>query len=441
MIVEIDRLGTNGEGIFIVPEGEQKGKICFVDFALPGELVDVEIVKSKSNFCVAKLNKIIKYSENREIPICPFFAHCGGCDIQHMKKNFQIDFKKNKVIKTLSKYLNNLDNIKFIRLNDLYYRNKMVFPFCNKNGQACLGMYCKNSHEFVDINYCYLTSENINKILKLSKDFFSKNKFDAFDEKLNKGILKYLVVKEYNNQFLVSIVCTKLIDVKDFYKILNSEFPEIGLSLIISNSNDEILTGEYIHLYGLKQLSIEEFGINYNVNILGFLQINNAIKIELYNNVLNEISYNDVVIDAYSGAGLLTAIIAKKAKNVFGIEINSSASKSAKELAKINNLKNAKFINSDVKDVLIDYLQKYKSSVLILDPPRSGCDKKLLNKLIETKNISFLPKKIIYISCNLMTLVRDLEILNKYYDLQNVHALDMFPQTKHVECVSFLNLK
>ena len=203
----------------------------------------------------------------------------------------------------------------------------------------------------------------------------------------------------------------------------------VGLSLLVSDSEDEILSGDYYHLGGLKKLDFSEFGIKYSVDNRGFLQVNAHVKESLYNAVLHEISEDDNVIDAYSGAGLLSSIMSKKCNKVVGIEINESASNSAKNLAKHNNLENIEFVTGDVKKYIQKYLNNYKSCVVVLDPPRSGCDTHILENINQHNNC----KKIIYISCNPATLARDLMILKEKYHISKVLPLDMFPQCKHVE--------
>ena len=179
----------------------------------------------------------------------------------------------------------------------------------------------------------------------------------------------------------------------------------------------------------MKQLHIEEMGLKYDIDNRGFLQVNNDIKKLIYEHILNEISSEDIVIDAYSGAGLLTSIVAKKAQKAIGIEINKSASKSAENMAKFNNLHNTIFYNNDIKDKIDECLIAYPNSVLILDPTRSGCDDVVIDKIISNN----LPKKIIYLSCNVATLSRDLQKLKDHYEICFVNGYDMFPNTKHVE--------
>ena len=437
MKVKIERMGVNGEGICKIPEGVDEGKIAFVDFALPGEVVEIDIEKSKNKYCLAKLKNICEYSHERIEPPCPYFANCGGCDIQHLKNSAQINFKKKKVLDVIRKIDDKFDELDFCQKKQFGYRNKMVFPFLYENDKLKLGMFKKNSHEVVEIDKCLLTSENINKIMSISRDYFYNN-VKCF-VKNNKSLLKYLVVREYNNNFLVSIVCKQRIDLKGYYEVLSNNFENIGLSIVISNSEDEILSGEYNHLFGLKNINIEEFGIKYNIDIMSFLQVNNEIKREIYLKVLDFIESGDKVIDAYSGAGLLSGIISKKASYVIGIEINRFANIRANELVKLNSLTNLKNICADTGKVLKDLCKVMPNCVLVLDPARNGCGKEVLNFLgVKNEN---LPKKIIYISCNLATLARDLETLKNNYEIVSASAFDMFVQSKHVETLIILERK
>lgn len=434
MEVKILRLGTNGEGVFEISEGKDKGKIAFVDFALPDEIVDVDIVENKSKFSRAKLNRIKSISKHRVTPKCPYFESCGGCDLQHLENSYQDDFKINKVKFALKKYINNCD-IDLVSNHSYHYRNKMVFPFANKDDELILGMFKKNSHEVVDINFCLLASDNINSVLKIAKNYFQKSNLKAYDEKTKSGNLKYLVVRAIDEKILVSIICKTNADMSGFYKVLSDNFKQIGLNVIISNSDKDIMSGVVYHSFGLQSLQLQEFGINYEINNFGFLQVNSEIKQSMYSEVLKNLR-SENVIDAYSGAGLLSAIISKNANKVVGIEINKDASNSANLLKKNNNLNNVEFINADTKMVLNKVLSQMPNSTLVLDPPRSGCEKVVLD-MINSSNNS--PNRIIYISCNLATLQRDLETLSKYYKVIYIKCFDMFYACHHVETLVVLD--
>lgn len=441
MKVEAIRLGINGEGVAKGTEGELKDKVCFVPYLLPGEEADVKVITDKKSYCNCRIENLIKTSEDRVNPKCKYFTTCGGCDLQHLNKCIQLDFKRDKVKETLTKITNQkCDVFPVVRLNDYYYRNKMSFPIVNINNKAKLGMFKLNTNDIVDIDKCLLCKDIINEAYAYSKKFIENSNFTGYDFRKKKGDLKYLVIRCYLNKLLITIVSTKKFNLKDYYNYLSQYFKELGLSIIISNSDDEIMSGNYIHLYGDNNLELEEFDINYKLDNRGFLQVNNEVKEHLYNLVLDEITENYTVIDAYSGAGLLTAIMARKCKKVYGIEINTSASKSAEELSKINNLTNITCINGDVKYYIGQVIDKVDNCTVVLDPARSGCDSKVLDYLISDKNLKKV-SKIIYISCNPATLSRDLNKLFEYYKSTKIIPLDMFPQTKHIETFVVLEKK
>ena len=201
----------------------------------------------------------------------------------------------------------------------------------------------------------------------------------------------------------------------------------IGLYVVISDNGKDILSGKNKYLYGIKDIKLVEFGVEYSINNLSFLQVNHEIKTYMYNRVLDNIGPYDNIVDAYSGAGLLSAIMAKKCNYVIGIEINKSANESAINLCKNNNITNVNFVCGDVGVNLSTYL--HNANVVVLDPPRAGCDDKVINELLSANSLL----KIIYISCDTATLSRDLAKLNQHFMICEIVPMDMFPQTKHVE--------
>ncbi|MBE5757542.1 MAG: 23S rRNA (uracil(1939)-C(5))-methyltransferase RlmD [Clostridiales bacterium] len=428
MKVFVERMGINGEGIAIIPDGKDKGKLIFIDGAIEGEVVDIDIVSDRGQFFVAKLNNIKTMSQDRVKPKCKYFGVCGGCDLQHMNAIKQSKIKIDGVLQTLKRIANIDDiNCEIVSLNKWNYRNKMVFPFSYVNNNLVIGMNSKKSHDVVNIDNCLIADDNINKILSISKNYFNTLK----DDKVLTN-LKYLVVRSIDNQNLVTIVSKKKIDISNYYIYLKNNFEKIGLSLIVSDNKKDILSGKYYYIDGLEKISVNENGINYSFNNLGFIQVNSEIKESLYQEVLNNIEKGDIVIDGYGGAGLLAGIISRNCKKVKTVEINKSASLSAKNLAIENNIKNIEVYNDDFANVLSDIIEP--SSVLLLDPPRSGCDKSVIDTV--NNNIDSI-KKIIYISCNPSTLARDLKMLKGYF-VKNIKLYDMFPQTKHVETLVVL---
>lgn len=433
MEITIERLGINGEGISVINEGIDKGKVVFVENALPFELCDIEITKNTKKFAVGKVNKIITPSKDRVTPKCKYFGVCGGCHLQHLAEEKQKTFKLQSVENTIKKIAKIDIEISEIISRDLFnYRNKMTFPIVNKNGHAVIGMFKGETHEVVELDECLIANPKINELIKTIRDVIYNN-YTGYDFKRCVGDVKYIVIRVYGDNSLVTVVADKKIGLSSLGEVLCKHEKNAGLSLLINKNNDEIMTGKYMHVCGLECLKISEFGIDYEVNNLGFLQVNNQIKEKLYNLVLDNLSDDDVVLDGYSGAGLLSAIISKKCKKVIGVEINHSACESAKKLIKNNNLQNIEYYEGDVKKFLDKCIDKGINSV-VLDPPRSGCDSEILNKINNIDNIN----KIIYISCNPATLARDLAILKDEFEIKDIKLLDMFPNTKHVETLVVL---
>ena len=430
MKVKIDRLGINGEGVTRGSEGSLVDKVGFVRYAIDGEIVDIDVKKNNAKFFEGELKSVLAPSPDRIKPKCSFFGKCGGCDIQHISKDKQLEFKQSLVKDTLKKVGRiDVEVMPIVRCNDWNYRNKMVWPYVDNGKEYVLGMFENSSHKVVDIDTCYISNEILNTVFKITKKYLKLSGYSAYNYKTKTGDIKYVVARVSGDSILITIVAMRKIDLEQYYAIIEKTFKNAGISLIISSNGKDILDGEYYHCFGIESLEIEELGVKFAVDNRGFLQINREVMSKLYSMVLEEIQEGDYVIDAYSGAGLMSSMIARKASEVVGIEINKSASNSAKMLAKSNNITNLKSICGDVKNIIGDYLNNEKI-VVVLDPPRSGCDGEVLTKLLDrVQNI----KKIIYVSCNPATLARDLSILSTKYEVSKVVPFDMFVQTKHVE--------
>lgn len=411
--------GMNGEGVTKVND-----VVTLVPFTLKDEEIDLEISKSYGNYNLACLTKIIKPSNNRETPPCPYFYECGGCDIQHLSYEEQLKFKSLLVKKTIKKIANIDFNVnETIPCNTQYqYRNKVSFNFLNNLS----GFYKLNSNEIVPVEDCFLISENMNQIHKMFKLFLASNQEIA-------EFIKNLVIREISNQILVGVVSKKEIDLSTFYKQLCGNFKNIGLYEVINTRKDSVvLSGRTMHIGGIKEIKISNFNINYSVDLLGFHQTNINIQNKIYEKVLSYISPNSNIINGFSGQGLLTAILSTKAKHVYGIEINKSSHLSAENLKHTNQIKNLSNILGDFNKKVKSILNK--ADTLILDPSKKGCGKEILTSIVGIKNI-------IYISCNPIALSKDLNILKEHYNIDEITPFDMFPNTKNVETLVKLSLK
>lgn len=424
----VDNLGMNFEGV-----ARKDGKVFFVPNALPGELIEARLVRDKKKFAEAELEQIKKPSPNRVQPFCPYYADCGGCDLQHVLYEYALNEKRKKVKETLNK-VGELDVSvdDTVPSDDVYfYRNKGAFPILNSK----VGMFKKSSHDLLDINQCFLMNDKIQAVFSLVKDFVAQKNFKGYDYSTNQGDLKYLVVRSQENQTLVCLVATRKIDnLGELFNILKEKFENVGLYLNINTQkNSTILGGEYIHIGGIKTINLNEYGINYSIDVASFLQVNPNVKDKIYRKILKEVEGENLV-DAYAGAGLLSAMVSKKAKQVFSVEIVKQASENAKKLVKLNNISNMTVINGDCTQELPKLAKNLDKFTLVLDPARVGCSEKVIE-------VAKRAEKIIYLSCNPIALAKDLKMLKNSHEIMSCTPYDMFAQTKHVEVLTVLKRK
>lgn len=430
----IDKLGMNGEGVARPSGDNELQKVAFVDFALPGEVVDVDIVQQKSKFYTAKLNSVINASEDRVVAPCQYFTRCGGCNMQHLKYGKQLKFKTNLIKETLQKVGGlDLEVQHCVSSRQYGYRNKGVFPL-GKN----IGMFESNTHNIIPIDKCLLMNDNINLALNIVKDWISENNIKTFDFANFKGLLKYLVVRSVNNQTLVCLVATSK-DIKHLDSLADKlkALGDFGLYININNQHNSIILGrEYIHIAGIKSITLDEFGVEYNVDVASFLQVNNDIKAKLYSEVIEQVG-GGVVIDAYAGAGLLSATLSKSASKVYSVEIVPQASEKARQLVKANNITNMEVINGDCTKIVPNLIKKVQTEnkggkcSVVLDPAHVGCSPQVIDA-VKTAD------KILYIACNPIALAKDLKVLQQTHKIVKIQPFDMFPQTKHVETLAIL---
>lgn len=392
---KIESLDHYGRGITKI-----ENKITFVKNALPGEIVEISITSNKNKYNEASVKKYIKKSNKRINVPCPYYNQCGGCNIMHLEYLNQLKFKQNKIENIVSKYLK-----EEIKINDIVkcdsplgYRNKIELQV-----DKDLGFYDDNSHKIISIDNCLISNHAINESINYLKKL-DLSKITKITCKTGNGLM---IVIETNYEDL-NIDCIK----------------EIAKSIYLKVNNN------FIHKYGDKYIYEELEDYKFLISPDSFFQINKDICIKLYNKIKEYVGTNQNVLDLYCGTGSI-GIFINENNNVTGIELNKYAVEDANNNKKINNIENIKFICSDSGQALSNIDKK--QDIIIVDPPRSGLNKETIQNIVKLK-----PKKIIYVSCDPMTLVRDLNVFKDTYKIIEITPYDMFPNTYHIECVTLL---
>ncbi len=440
-VVRIYDIGENGEGI-----GKIDDFVVFVDGALPTEKVLVKIVKVKKSYGYGKLLEILEGSESRVKPVCDVFKKCGGCSLQHLEYSAQLDFKRKRVKDSLER-IGGFSDVHVLRTigmeNPYNYRNKAQFPVgISKNGLS-FGFYAPRSHNIIDISKCFIQNEINEKIIYAVKNFMLEFDIAPYDERFHKGIVRHIVTRTafVTGEVMVCIVI-KGQKLPKSETLVNTLLEINGISsVVLSYNNDKtnVIMGNKIDvLYG--KYFIEDYigKFKFKISPLSFFQVNPEQTRVLYQTALDfaELTGKETVIDAYCGIGTISLFVSEKAKKVIGIEIVPEAIEDARYNALINGVSNVEFILGKTEEVFPDLWEKMKvePDVLFLDPPRKGCDIKLIDMILKSA-----VSKIVYVSCNPSTLARDLKLLSEEYAVVRVQPVDMFCMTTHVETVICLS--
>ncbi|MCI5797139.1 MAG: 23S rRNA (uracil(1939)-C(5))-methyltransferase RlmD [Firmicutes bacterium] len=412
--------GANGNGIAKID-----GFVCFVPYCVKGENVTFKIKNIQKNFCECELEGIISPSKDRVIPQCPYFEACGGCQLQHMSKTLQGEYKTNQIKSIFKKSFDKkIDVSPCVSENEYHYRNKVNFAI--HDNKLCF--YNCNQQLFV-VESCPLFVVDLTDIISIFNKYLASvnTNFEA------------LHIRLLGDEYQFTFVSTTLDFPQKEQLIALLQQKNIKFSLnLCKNSikNSSNITNSVICVYGDVKQDYDILGIKNKISPASFLQINQKVQDRIYNDINLLIPKTSKVINAYGGTGILSSIISKQAKIVYSIELNKAASKNCEEMIKLNNLKNIKSVCGDCKVEIPSILQKDKITHIIFDPPRSGIDKTILNCV---KNLKI--PNIIYLSCNPATLVRDLKLLDDIYEIFSVQPYDMFPQTAHIETLVQLKLK
>ena len=391
--------------------------VVFIDGGLIGDKGDIIITEIHKNYGRGRFLNYDIYSKERISPPCPYYGECGGCDLQHQDYQAQLTFKQNKVSQTLE-HIGGLKNnkIKKIISSEAYfYRNKVTLKI-----EGCkLGFHKNKSNTLIDINKCFLCDNKINIVIEKIREFIIKFPNNG----INEVVIKYSLIKD---EMIISLIGSQFKLEKQFIEHIISNMTEIKTIVI----NNKIV-------YGSGFINGELLNLNYRIASKTFFQVNSKQTLNLFNKILEygDLSNREIALDLYCGTGIISLLLAKSGKQVIGIEVIEEAISLANENAKLNKIQNVEFILGKVENI-IPTLLKQNIDVVILDPPRGGSDNKTLDCIIKLS-----PKRIVYVSCNPVTLARDLKHLALYYNVIEVTPIDMFPQTKHVETVVLLNLK
>ena len=441
-IVDIVDIGQGGVGI-----GKFEGFTVFVDGGLVKDKIKVKITKSKKNYAVGDIVEIIEPSPYRVERKCSKeLKDCGGCQIQELDYQEQLNLKTNEVRQVISR-IGKLDDVVIhdaIGMEEPFrYRNKAQFPIQKVNGAPVIGFYKKKSHDIIPTDQCIIQHDVNDKIIQIIKTYIRAYKVSIYDEKTHTGVLRHLVTKVgfTTKEVMVVLVANgrKLPYLNELASVLAENIP--GFKTLVVNVNREktnvILGNENRIVYGDGKINDYIGNLVFEISPLSFFQVNPVQTEVLYNKALEyaNLGENDTVFDIYCGIGTISLFLAQKAKKVYGIEIVDEAIKDAKRNAALNKLDNVEFYVGKAEEVVPKmYKQGKRANVVVVDPPRKGCDEKVLDTIVSME-----PDRVVYVYCNPSTLARDLNYLNERgYKCKEVQPVDMFPHSVHIENVALI---
>ncbi|MFA5524277.1 MAG: 23S rRNA (uracil(1939)-C(5))-methyltransferase RlmD [Tissierellales bacterium] len=441
---EIIDISHEGKGVVKI-----QGYTIFTEGGLIGDRVAVKITHTKKKYSLGKTIKIIEPSKYRIDMKCDISDYCGGCSLQGLDYNMQLEFKTNKVIKDLKK-IGGLDDVAIHHIlgmdNPNRYRNKVQIPVGIENGEVVIGFYKKGSHDIANIQICNIQHEVADKAVEVIREYINEFSIEPYDNRTGNGLLRHIIVK---NSFKTGDTMVVLVTngntlpySNELVKMLKNKIPD--LKSVIQNINTKrtnlVMGTKSQTIYGEDKI-IDYIGeLKFNISAESFFQVNPLQTEVLYNKALEyaDLIGYETVFDIYCGIGTISLFLAQKAKKVYGIESVSQAVKDAKENAKINGIKNVEFYSGNAEEIFPELYEKgIRADIVIVDPPRKGCDPKVIETIIKMN-----PKKVIYVSCNPSTLARDLKILSENgFKVMEVQPVDMFPHTTHVETVALITRK
>ena len=455
--LEVIDISTEGKAI-----AKQEGLVVFIEGAVPGDIVDVMVHRKKNSFAEAKVHAFKSYSKNRVSPICQHFGTCGGCKWQNLNYETQLQFKQKYVFDAFTR----IGKFEFPELMPIianadpyFYRNKLEFSFSNKKwltvdeiaqtdeiqNKNALGFHIPGLFDkILNIDQCYLQAEPSNAIRNEVRDYAQKNNLSFFDIGNKSGFLRTLLIRSSSTgQLMVLIAVFEFLEqeLMDLLEHLKTKFPQVtSWQYAHNNKGNDTLLGLNIQTFAGNNFIYEEMeGLKFKISAKSFYQTNSSQAYNLYKVTRDfaDLKGREMVYDLYTGTGTIANFIAKNAKKVIGVDYVEDAIEDAKENSRTNGLQNTDFFAGDMKLVLNEaFIETHgQPDVIITDPPRAGMELPVIELLLKV-----LPKKIVYVSCNPSTQARDLALLSSNYKIVKSQAVDMFPQTAHVENVVLLQI-
>ena len=456
---------NNIQVIDIAEEGKGVGKsddlVIFIDKAVPGDVVDVELLRRKKKFYEGRIQNIVKPSDHRTEPFCEHFGVCGGCKWQHLNYDAQLLFKQKSVVDALQRLAKvNTSGIEPIlgSKETSYYRNKLEYTFSDKRWLTdgdmrsdqememnALGYHIPGRFDkILDIEHCYLQADPSNTIRNKVREYALANKISFYNLKNHEGSLRNLIIRTSSTGELMVIVVFAYVEeeqIKGMMEFISNEFKNLkSLLYIINQKKNDTIFDQDIHVFeGTDHIFENMNGLKFKIGPKSFYQTNSDQAFELYKITKDFAGFkgDELVYDLYTGAGTIANFIAGSVKSVVGIEYVPTAIEDAKINSEINAIKNTSFFAGDMKDILnVEFIQTHgKPDVVITDPPRAGMHADVVKRLLEME-----AEKIVYVSCNAATQARDIALMKDKYEVSRIRPVDMFPHTQHVENVVLLTL-
>lgn len=436
--------GYEGEGIAKIEDFT-----IFIKGAIKGEVCKIVITKVNKSFAFGRLLEVIEHSKKRVEPDCATYKRCGGCSMRHIKYDETLKIKKDMVQNLVNKGLEGKIEVNNVigMENPYYYRNKLQYPVgTNKEGKTIMGVFANRTHEIIPVEECLIQNREAEKLAKEVFEFIKQNNISIYSESTKTGAIRHIIVKIgiKTNELMCIIVTNeeKIEYEEELVKNIVEKFSNLKTVIKnINNKNTNVILGEKdIILYGSGYIYDKLGEYTFKISAKSFYQTNPIQTEKLYNKAIEyaKLDENDILCDLYCGIGTIGIFASSKVKKVYGIEIVEEAVKAAEENAKMNNINNIEFIAGDAKEAFKDLIEKRNimPTAIIVDPPRRGLDEETINKILELE-----VKKLVYISCNPATMVRDMKMLEDKYIAKEIQPVDMFPFTNSVECCSVLSLK